>query len=211
VAHEVRNPLFGIGATVDALEARMKGADEYGTYIRVLRGELSRMSTLMHELLEYGRPPRLSRTHCSMAEIVDDALERCAKRADDLGVSLRHVNGADAATLSVDRGRLLQVLINLVDNAVHHSPAGKAVIVKHGSRDGMVVLRVDDDGPGFPLEDLPRIFEPFFSKRHGGTGLGLSIVQRIVEQHGGLVAAENRPEGGATLAVHLPLEAANAG
>jgi signal transduction histidine kinase len=209
VAHEVRNPLFGIGATVDALEARMRGADEYATYIRVLRGELSRMSTLMHELLEYGRPPQLSRTTCSIAEVVEDAIARCSRRANDLGVTLEH-EGNDT-TLSLDRGRVLQVLINLVDNAVHHSPAGKAVRVHHGADNGNVFLNIDDDGPGFPLEDLPRLFEPFFTKRSGGTGLGLSIVQRIVEQHGGAVAAENRPGGGARVAVCLPVEVTDGG
>jgi PAS domain S-box-containing protein len=125
VAHEVRNPLFGIGATLDALEARVRGATEYANYMKVLRGELSRMTALMHDLLDYGRPPRLSPTACALDEVVQDAIERCSKRAGDLGVALLHRNPTEAPTLSIDRARLVQVMINLVDTAVDHSPQGR--------------------------------------------------------------------------------------
>jgi PAS domain S-box-containing protein len=211
VAHEVRNPLFGIGATLDALEARMGGDDAYASYIKILRGELSRMTVLMRDLLDYGRPARLSKATCSLVEIVDDAIERCAKRAHELGVGLSHVRAASAPLVMIDRGRVLQVVINLVENAILHSPSGKPVVVEHDVRDGMAVLRVKDSGPGIPPEDLPHLFEPFFTKRKGGTGLGLSIVQRIMVQHGGRVEAENTVEGGAAMTVHLPVEAEKGG
>jgi signal transduction histidine kinase len=104
---------------------------------------------------------------------------------------------------------MLQVFQNLLENAVHHSPRGETVTVDvravaehHGTW-----LRCDviDHGPGFDTEDLPHIFEPFFTRRVHGTGLGLSIVERIVEQHGGRATARNGPDGGAILTIQLPL------
>jgi signal transduction histidine kinase len=99
--------------------------------------------------------------------------------------------------------------VNLITNAIHHSSAGGSVRVgAHALRqNGTVWLEttVDDSGSGFNPDDLDRVFEPFFTRRRGGTGLGLALVQRIVEQHGGVVTAENRPEGGATVRVRLPV------
>jgi signal transduction histidine kinase len=103
---------------------------------------------------------------------------------------------------------MVQVYQNLIDNAVRHSPADGVVTVRAAVvREGDVPwseVTVADRGSGIPEDDLPHVFEPFFSRRHGGTGLGLSIVQRIVEQHGGEVRAANRPDGGAIMVVRLP-------
>jgi signal transduction histidine kinase len=108
----------------------------------------------------------------------------------------------------MDRDRLRQVFENLIDNAIQHSTAGHAVTVSaHEARQGnqvWVECAIEDEGRGFTTDDLPQVFEPFFTRRQGGTGLGLSIVQRIVEQHAGRVTAANRPQGGARLTVRLP-------
>jgi signal transduction histidine kinase len=100
-----------------------------------------------------------------------------------------------------------QVLENLVANAVHHAPRGTAVHVTVELTDGerAVAFRVEDEGPGIAPADLERLFEPFFSRRDGGTGLGLPIVHRIVDAHGGMVRAANRPTGGAVFTCHPPL------
>jgi PAS domain S-box-containing protein len=205
VAHEVRNPLFGIGATLDALQARMGERNEYAPHLQVLRGELARLSTLMNDLLDYGRPPGLDLHATNLVEVCDAALTRCQPAAERREVRLVHLDGGAERPVPADHGRLVQVMINLVDNAIAHSPSNAAVTVRHASTPSEALIAVEDEGPGIPSDDLPRLFEPFFTKRHGGTGLGLSIVQRIVEQHGGHVGVENRREGGARLTVHLPI------
>jgi signal transduction histidine kinase len=112
--------------------------------------------------------------------------------------------------MPMDRSRMLQVLQNVIQNAVQHSPAGGRVVLDAGRREGegrsWVWLSVRDAGPGFEADNLQRAFEPFVTRRPGGTGLGLSIAQRIVAQHGGALSASNHPDGGALVSVRLPAD-----
>jgi signal transduction histidine kinase len=105
----------------------------------------------------------------------------------------------------MDEARLTRAFENLITNAVQHSEPGGRVVVS-ASHDGeFITCTVRDYGSGFDEADLPRIFQPFYTKRRGGTGLGLSIVQRIMEEHGGTVRAENAPAGGAVVTVRIPI------
>jgi PAS domain S-box-containing protein len=210
VAHEVRNPLFGISATLDAFEARFGSQQEYRAYTTVLRGEVDRLNELMGELLEYGRKPSQQRSTGQIAEVIASALAACKRLAEPNQVRLvSDTPGPELPTMRMDFGRMVQVFRNLIENAIQHSPCGGVVTVRTAveAEGAGKVLRatVEDSGPGFRNEDLVRIFEPFFTKRRGGTGLGLSIVQKILEQHGGAAVAGNRPEGGAAVTIRLPL------
>src|SRR6185436_16144788 len=116
----------------------------------------------------------------------------------------------DLPDLVRDPGRLTQVFQNVIDNAVHHTPAGGRVTVGGGvlRAEGRrwVETVVRDTGAGFRDEDLPHVFQPLFTRRPGGTGLGLAIAHRIVEMHGGTMTASNSTEGGAVVAIRLPLD-----
>lgn len=213
VAHEVRTPLFSIGATVDAFEAEFRDyEDQFSDYHGVLRRQVDRLSKLMEDLLEYGKPLAIAQAPESVPDLVSVAVDLCSGTAASRGVNVRVRTGEHLPLASVDRARSIQVLQNLIENAIQFSAAGDTVDVvvsAFGRSDGdWIMCRVLDSGPGFAEADLGRVFEPFYTKRSGGTGLGLSIVQRIVDQHGGVVYAENRPRGGACLTVLLPQELA---
>ncbi|HEV8398578.1 MAG TPA: PAS domain S-box protein [Gemmatimonadales bacterium] len=207
VAHEVRNPLFALSATVDALEARFGPQPAYARYAETLRQEVSRLSRLMSDLLDYGKPPRLDLSDAPIGPVVSGAIAACAALAEQAGVRLVAEVGDDLPLLPLDPARMLQVLQNLIDNAIQHSPEGGHVVVRAATvlapNASGIELSVADQGPGIRPEDIANIFEPFFTRRRGGTGLGLSIVQRIVEQHGGEVTAENRKNGGALITLRL--------
>jgi PAS domain S-box-containing protein len=205
VAHEVRNPLFGISATLDAFESRFKSRTEYRRYFDVLKERVHRLSELMQQLLDYGKPLRLAPSAEAPGEVMRAAAAGCSPLAAKARVEIVEEPVADLPSLEMDRNRVVQVFQNLLENAIQHSPPGSRVVFRaEGTGEG-VRFAVEDSGSGFRAEDLDRIFEPFFTRRRGGTGLGLSIVQRIVEQHGGEVAASNRPDGGAVMSVTLPL------
>ena len=207
VAHEVRNPLFSISATLDAFESRFGKTEGYERYLGVLRGEIVRLTTLMRDLLDFGRPSRPDFAECRVAEVVEAAVAACLPLARRKAVEVMWVEGSPVAPVLADRARITQVLQNLIENAVHFSPPGGRVAIAvrdvPGEGGGWVECAVADSGSGFDLRDLPRLFEPFFTRRRGGTGLGLSIVKRIVYDHGGEVSAENHPEGGAIVRVRL--------
>ncbi|HLG13818.1 MAG TPA: ATP-binding protein [Blastocatellia bacterium] len=209
VAHEVRNPIFSISATLDAFEVNFGARAEYKRYIEVLHGELTRLNSLMQDLLDYGRPPSLELAEGNIADVIAGAVESCAQLAARLKVTVDNRVGPALGQLSMDKKRLTQVFQNLVENALQHSMPGGSVIVdaEDASRNGerWINCRIKDRGPGIREDDKLRVFEPFFTRRRGGTGLGLSIVQRIVEQHGGQVRVDNPTGGGAEIVVTLPL------
>ncbi|HEY3053948.1 MAG TPA: ATP-binding protein [Thermoanaerobaculia bacterium] len=206
VAHEVRNPLFAVSATVDAMEQASGGA--LAEYFEVLREEIDRMTRLMQDLLAYGRPAAPVFNPISAREIVDSAIRDCNTLATKQRIELKKVIRANP-TIIADRDRLGRALENLVDNSIQHSQPDSAVTVQCSTRSRggsrYVDIKVLDRGRGFSAEDLPRLFEPFFSRRRGGTGLGLALVQQIVTEHGGEVIAANRSGGGAEVTVSIPL------
>jgi signal transduction histidine kinase len=209
VAHEVRNPLFAISSTVDAFEARFSERQEYQRYLSVLRKELDRLSELMRDLIEYGKPPRLELSPDAIEDVIAQAIRVCEPQAQQANVQVTTNGPSGCSPVRMDRDRLLRVFQNLLENAIQYSPPREIVtadlqqVYQDGER--WIECAIKDSGPGFRIEDLPRIFDPFFTRRRGGTGLGLSIVHRIVQEHGGTTYASNRPEGGAVTTVRFPL------
>jgi signal transduction histidine kinase len=211
VAHEVRNPIFAISSTLDAFEARFGNAPEREKYFSVLRREVERLGALMRDLLDYGRPPQMETAAVALRDVVAEAIRSCCEIVEK-PADVTVVNDVTAAlpAVVVDPRRMAQAFLNVIHNAVLHTPAGGEVVVKASPRvvDGRrwIESSVRDTGPGFRPEDLPHVFRPLFTKRPGGTGLGLPIAQRIVEKHGGVMHAGNAPQGGALVTIRLPLD-----
>jgi two-component system NtrC family sensor kinase len=210
VAHEVRNPLNAIMALVDALEREISGHPDSRTYLQHLRNQVDRLSTLMNELLELGRPVEPSKLQReSLAGICSLALDawKQSKGGTRHEVRLERQDGGRDVLLLADSKKLQQVFINLLDNASQHSPETEAVVITiRRVHEGAVEVSVTDRGRGIPAEALPKVFDTFFTTRRGGTGLGLSIVKHIVELHGGMVRlVNNDPPPGCTASVMLPV------
>lgn len=218
VAHEVRTPLFGISSVVDALEARLERSGQralLGTHLDVLRGEVERLSRVMHDLIEFGRPVSGERVDAALADVVREAVAICRGQAERAGVTLHAELSDEPFVLAMRRERLLQVFRNVVENAIQHSPSGGTVRValtrRDDATDPVVECVVSDTGDGIVPDDVPHLFDPFFSRRKGGTGLGLAIAQRIVEEHHGTMTARNGVVRGAEFTIRLPLAVSEPG
>jgi signal transduction histidine kinase len=212
VSHELKTPLTSIRGYAEALG---DGALAAGEVAPVLVSESDRLERLVGDLLDLARLGRpgftFSRQAVDLTQIASEVVRRHQPRADELGVALA-LSGAPpaAAPAQGDEGRLLQVVSNLVENAIRLTPRGGAVTVS--ARPGEI--EVSDDGPGLDPADLPRAFDRFYlferyrSEREVGSGLGLAVVKELVEAMGGEVRAANQPTAGASFTIRLPRQAA---
>jgi PAS domain S-box-containing protein len=208
VAHEVRNPLFGISSILDAFETRFGDRTEYLRYTNVLRDEVGRLTVLMEELLEYGKPFRGELFLVPIEEMISRSMRACMPAAEVAQVTLVSDVADALPKIRIDRRRLSKVFVNLIENAIQHSPPASLVRVEatrviDGGHD-WIQCAIKDSGGGILEQDIPKIFEPFFSKRRGGTGLGLAIAYRIMQEHGGRLIAGNNATGGACMIARFP-------
>lgn len=209
VAHEVRNPLFGMSATLDAFEASF-GNTGYTEYITQFRDQIDRLNGLMRGLLDYGKPATAELVPGGIQNVIEAAAHEARQSYPEHSVE---VALGDLPDMLLDRSRMFQVFENLIKNAFQHTEPGGTVRVEGHSleegNDRWIEIAVLDRGSGFAPEDLAKVFEPFFTRRRGGTGLGLSIVQKILMEHGGTITAGNRQGGGASMLIRVPALARN--
>ena len=208
VAHEVRNPLFAMSVNIDALGEELKGKHDVEELLTALREERDRMNALMVDLLEYGKPTPPVLKEGRLEPVVEASVRSCQELAASLGVKVDRAGRPCAAVVRMETRRLREVFENVLKNACQHSAEGGCVSVemrciqKRGADWAQVEVR--DTGPGFPADEISRVFEPFYTRRQGGTGLGLAIAQRVVDEHAGRIRVGNGEQGGAIVTVELP-------
>jgi two-component system, OmpR family, sensor kinase len=214
VSHELRTPLTSIRGYAEALEEGAVGGQEAG---RVIAAESGRLERLVSDLLELARVGRAGFTvesgDLELADLARRAVERHRPAAAQLGVRLTADASPDEPAPALgDPDRVLQVISNLIENALRLTPRGGEVVVLAAPGE----VRVRDTGPGLAAEDLPRAFERFYlhdryrSERPVGSGLGLAIVQELVQAMRGSVQARGAAGGGAEFVVRLPTPARSA-
>ncbi len=215
LAHEIRNPLNSIALQLSILERRLAALQApanaaLAEIVEIIRGEIQRLDNLVGDFLLFSRTNRIQYAQVDVDGLVDEVMRLLEPEARTAGVALRRsLTGAPLPPLRVDGERMKQVVINLVRNAIEAlAEAGRSgsVTIETGLHDGRARIVVRDDGPGLP-QDLD-VFQLFVTTKPKGTGLGLSIAQQIVLEHGGEIEAANAGDGGATIAISLPLERA---
>jgi signal transduction histidine kinase len=204
MAHEIKNPLGSIMGSIEILESAVPEGDDRHEFVRILRKEIQRLSSIVSSHLDLVRPEKPEREPHDVGEIARSVVELMRKQATNRGVELSSSVADGLPTLMVDGQQIRQAILNLVINGVQALPRGGRVRVVVDGRDGRVRIAVEDDGPGLDVDSTKRVFEPFFTTKEGGTGLGLSIAFQIADQHGGDLRAENLSQGGARFCLELP-------
>ncbi len=218
VSHELRTPLTTIKSYVEALlEGAYQDKDLALHFLQVMDRETNRMIRLIRDLLQLSRfdagYERLRRESVSIQEVINGLAERFALLAFEAEVQFV-VNAPDRAVVNIDRDRFDQVLDNVVSNSLKYTPKhGVITVTASVDRDArQVTFRLQDNGSGIAVQELPNIFDRFYrvdkarSRHLGGTGLGLSIAQEIVRAHGGEIVVESRVGEGTTVRISLPVE-----
>lgn len=203
IAHEIRNPLASLSGAVEALTRGEATGETRQRLTDIVLRESDRLSEIIRNFLEYARPAPLVVERVDAAAVLDDVLHALAQRLPPEGVKIVR-EFPSALPLEADRQRLQQALWNLCVNALGAMPAGGELRVDGGLHSGVIELTVADSGEGILPQDLPHVFEPFFSARHEGGGLGLALAHRIAQEHGGEVTVRSERGLGAEFTLHLP-------
>lgn len=214
VSHELRTPLTSIRGFTQALsDGTVKDEDRRTRSLQVIDDEARRMLRLVEELLDLSRMQagelQLHREATDPGELVAHVEEVFRPRAEEKGLELEAAAEAGLPALSLDYDRMVQVLSNLMDNAIHHTQRGSVELRarRNGTGDS-VELRVADTGEGIAREEMDHLFERFYrgrsTARRRGTGLGLAIAREIVRAHGGEIEAYSRVGEGTAFSIRLP-------
>jgi PAS domain S-box-containing protein len=216
VVHEINNPLAGIlnylRLMIRMLQRGSIDADaqkKFSGYLEVVESETQRCSGIVSSLLTFSRKSRPSVGRVRIEELLDRCVILSKHKLQLSHIQLNVHVAADIPPVSGDMNQLQQCIINLIFNAIDAMGDGGELTIesRHDPAQRCVIVSVSDTGPGIADSDLPHIFEPFFTtKQEGyGVGLGLSTLYGIIEAHGGRVAVENRPGGGAAFHLTLPV------
>ena len=216
LAHEIKNPLTPIQLSAERLRRRLlAGMSERDAEIlergtRTIVQQVQTMQQMVNAFSEYARAPEMHITRFSLNQLVTEVAD--LYRSQDPRTQIRLELDARIEGIEADRGRVRQILNNLVTNALEAlDGVGSPLLeistrLEPGGDAEYAALSVCDNGPGFQRELLGRVFDPYVTSKPKGTGLGLAIVKKIIEEHGGRIDADNRPEGGARVRVVLPVK-----
>ena len=216
ISHDLRSPLTAIVGSATTLLADQAPADETRSELaRSIRDDARWLTGLVENLLSLTRAEESAVRFQGVVEVLDDVLSSAIGRVDRIHEThrLRVDLGDEPVLVRMDSGLIEQLIINLLENALQHTPAGTTVDVRVRRDDGWVVMVVEDDGPGLSERVLEHAFERFYTERaipdaRRGMGLGLSICRAITAAHGGTITVRNLASGGASFAVRLPAEPA---
>ena len=214
VAHEIRNPLSIVSGCAEMIKATVLNNALIRETADDILEEVERMNSVVQEFLDFANPRSLQVEKKDINGIIEDLLSSVSGNPHLKNIKMIRKLDKTIGLISIDELRIRQVLLNLILNGIQALEQGGALTLSTarekvhfgkflGRKEG-IIIRVADNGPGIPAENLERIFEPFFSTKKNGIGLGLAIVKNIVEEHKGFIKVQCFRDNGTEFAVYLP-------
>ncbi|HAK60288.1 MAG TPA: hypothetical protein DCO77_07870 [Nitrospiraceae bacterium] len=206
VAHEIRNPLFGISSIGQIFEKELE-QPAHQELVRALLSETKRLNGLVEELLIYGRPKKLELAQCDLRRLWEEVLEIHADELQKRGIRIVGDLHVVYPAAYLDSNQIRQMFFNLLRNSMEAIASEGEITIKLLLEDRYIIFQVIDSGSGISPENIDRIFDLFFTSKPKGTGLGLPICKKIAEDHGGAITASSEEGRGTTVTVKLPYKA----
>lgn len=207
MAHEIKNPLVAIKTFTDLLPERYDDADFRQTFSSLVGYEVRRIDSIVNQLLSFSRKTTAPMRPVEIRDTVERAIQVTRHQLRSRGIAVRREIDGMEGTVFGDPNQLLQVLLNLILNAVEVMPGGGEITIRSGpsssASPASVTLAVSDTGPGIPEGDIDHVFDAFFTTKAEGTGLGLAVVHWIIQDHGGAIRVESS-HSGTTFLITLP-------
>src|SRR4030043_1625489 len=209
IAHEIRNPLNFISLSIDHLREKYKplesgDKENFESLIMSIKHEIQRLNKLVGDFLDYGKPLRLSLQEVDMDVVIKDVIDLVRAKAAKDGIKI-HYQGSEPLKFFTDPELIKTCIFNVILNSFQAMPAGGDLTVSTKASDSRVSIVIEDTGLGVSKENLPKLFELFFSTKSTGLGLGLAMTQRVVEEHGGKVDFQSIEGKGSTVTISLPI------
>ncbi len=215
VAHEIKNPLGSLSIHVQLMRKAIKNSCESsaGTiarYLDVVDEEIDRLNRIVVDFLFAVRPMDIHPRDTDLNALLTELMDFLAPEIERSGVRTELSLSQEVPRLSLDPRYIKQAVLNLAQNALAAMPNGGTLGVRTERKDDEIRLSISDTGVGIPEENLPKIFEPYFTTKDTGTGLGLTLTFKIVKEHGGDIAVVSKSGQGSTFTITLPLPQARA-
>lgn len=205
VAHELRNPIGVVKATVQVMETEFKSLPDMNEFTTVIKEQIDRQNRVIQELLDFGRPSKSVVQPVNVNSLLEKVLTFTSPMLRQHKIDFKIQTDRELPMVNADGERIKQVYVNLILNAVQAMPEGGKFNISTYSKNGHVCTEFQDSGEGIAPEHLSSIFDPFYTTKETGIGLGLSISHQIVKSHGGNIQVTSEIGKGTTFTVYLPI------
>jgi len=210
IAHEIRNPLNFISLSIDHLKTKYipnQGEDKekFESLITSIKHEIQRLNKLVGDFLDYGKSLQVTLQDVDIEGLINEVISLVSAKAEKDGIKISFQNGG-LPKLSADPELIRTCIFNIIINAFQAMPDNGTLTITTKVSNGNAFIIIEDTGIGVSKENLPKIFDPFFSTKSTGLGLGLAMTKRVIEEHGGRADFQSTEVKGSTMTLSLPIQ-----